>query len=131
MFTKIIKIVVCINLIFAFTIGCSEVKEYVIVDNAKVLNNYEGQKISIQGTISALPYQHPVNIKKTHPVITYVNTGSYQIVVYVKQDVVCKHNQNVKINGTVIKIQANVQDSTQKEFVTEYQILADKVECLQ
>lgn len=102
--------------------------EYFEITDIGTLMNNEGKKISFEGTMARIPWQHLINIPDTHPNFSYINIEKDQIVVYSKERVNCK--DKIKVFGTVIKVQGKSKRPGSDDVFTEYQVVIDKWECV-
>ena len=113
-------------IISILTIGCDKMTEYVEVKDTGDLQEFEGKKVAIEGSISDMPWQHLINFPETHPVITYLDIGGDQIVIYTQDSLNC--TGKVKVNGTVVKVQGTSKRPGSDETYVEYHIIVDSWE---
>jgi hypothetical protein len=102
--------------------------KYFEITGIETLMNNEGKSVTFEGTMARIPWQHMINHPDTHPNHTYINIGDNQIVVYSKDYINCK--DKIKVFGTVIKVQGKSKRPGSGDLFTEYQVVADKWECV-
>jgi hypothetical protein len=102
--------------------------DYISLAESEGLQNHEGKKVSFEGTIAMVPWQHLIELPDTHRNINYVNVGKDQVVVYTKEAIECK--AKVLVRGTVVKIQGKSKRPGSDEVFTEYQVVADSWQCI-
>lgn len=108
--------------------GHAKKTKYAPVKNAAELKNYVGKKVSVEGMISKIIWQHLMNPPATHPVENYFDMDKFQIVVYAKEKISCVGK--VKVKGAVIELRGAGKGSKVDETYTEYHIVADKWKCM-
>jgi hypothetical protein len=104
--------------------------EYLRIEDQDDLQKYEGKKVTFEGTIAMIPWQHLINLPDTHPNINYINIGKEkeQVVVYSREKINCKAKTSIK--GTVVKTKGKSKRPGSDEIFIEYQVVADSWECI-
>ena len=100
---------------------------YTPVKKAGELSKYVGQKVSVDGKISTIMWQHIMGFYKTHPWHNYFDFDKTQIVVYSKKKITEKGK--IRVSGTVVELKGGGAPKGKKtkvdESYKEYHILAD------
>ena len=105
-------------------------EEYKLIEDQDNLQKHEGEKVTFEGTIAMIPWQHLINAPDTHTNINYINVGKEkeQVVVYSKEKIDCKAKTIIK--GTVVKTKGKSKRPGSDEIFVEYQVVADSWECV-
>lgn len=94
------------------------------------LKDYLGKKITIEGRISDIPWQHLIMSVPTHKHIYYFDLlDGYQIVIYAKEVIDC--SENLIVEGEVIEVRGPSKRPSKIDDINyvEYHILVDKWDC--
>ena len=94
------------------------------------LKNKVGKKITLEGKISDIPWQHIIKSVITHKHIYYFDLkDETQIVIYAKNGIDCRNN--LVIEGEIIEVKAPSKRPSKIDDITyvEYHMLVDKWIC--
>ena len=83
--------------------------------------------ITIEGTISPIPWQHLIGVFDDYPFPEYFDLDNHeQIVIYTKTQIL-KRNIRLKLTGRIIKLTGKSKrpDSQETNSYFEYQMLVD------
>lgn len=104
-------------------------KEFRRIENEEKLSAFDGIGVSLDGTLSNIPWQHMIHIPETYSYISYLDSEAHgQIVIYSKTRITCR--RKVTIYGTVFKVEGKSKRPGSEDRFTEYQIIAEKWKCL-
>lgn len=119
---------VCIPgiMILLSLIAC--VKETKMEKPRQNLSEYLGFKISLTGRVSEMPWQHLIRIEPDFPHVLYLDWEGGQTVVYCRELPEC--GGPIMVTGTVILSEGSSKKPGSVDKYAEYQLLADRVECL-
>jgi hypothetical protein len=90
-----------------------------------------GEKITLTGNISKIPWQHLIQFFSDREQINYLDIeNGEQIVIYSRKPITCRGK--MKINGEVILTKGSSKrpQKIKDETYQEYQLLVDSWECL-
>ena len=83
------------------------------------------KKITIEGEISSLPWQHMIGVFEEFPFSNYLDLDNHeQIVIYTKEQVL-RRNARIKVSGEIIKLKGKSKRPGGQESYFEYQMLVD------
>jgi len=99
-----------------------------IIREAGALWGREGAMVTIEGTVAREIWQHMVAPPKGYGHETYFDMGTFQIVIYSKDQIEC--DGTVRATGTVVRIEGSSKNPRRKEACTEYHVAVDSWECL-
>jgi hypothetical protein len=108
--------------------GCAG-PAYIRMDDVKNAGSYEGRGISFSGKKSNIQWQHIIMYFKTHPHVSYIDTGGTQFVVYSREEINC--GGTVTVKGRVFTAENKPVKDENVKCLREYQVMADEFSCEQ
>jgi len=106
--------------------GCAGT-DYVRMDDVKNAGGYVGRGISFSGKKSNIQWQHIIMYFKTHPRVSYIDTGGTQFVVYSAEEINCAGTVTVK--GRIFAAENKPVKDENVKCLSEYQVIADEFTC--
>ena len=83
------------------------------------------KKITIEGEISSIPWQHMIGVFEEFPFSEYLDLDNQeQIVIYTKKQIL-RRSSRIKATGEIIKLEGKSKRPGSQESYFEYQMLVD------
>jgi len=90
-----------------------------------------GEKITLTGNISKIPWQHLIQFFSDREHINYFDLeNGEQIVIYSREQIVCKGKMKIYEEVILAKGSSKRPQKIKDETYQEYQLLVDSWECL-
>jgi hypothetical protein len=102
--------------------------DYVMLEDTARMSAYVDKKVSLEGQISDVPWQHMIAATKEYPYSEYFDVKGFQIVVYSKTPMECEGS--IRVFGRVLEVSGKgKRPKPGDEPYTEYHLLVDRWEC--
>lgn len=102
--------------------------EYARIDGQVSLREKAGNRISVMGRISDVPWQHIIAGFDDCPYSYYFDFGDDQTVIYCSEEIAC--TGEIIVYGTVVEVGTRSKKPGDDTRYTEFQIRVDRVDCL-
>ena len=100
--------------------------DYRDASNRKSLKELVGEKVSLTGSISRVPWQHISGSFKGYPYNYYFDLKETQIIIYTPKKIQC--TGALTVYGTVVEVKG-LSKGDPREAFREYHLLAERWDC--